>query len=122
MKPRSDESSRRSFVRTGKRREEETMFYPRRDLLKLALGALPAAHLLTRPHSIFAASKPNSNIGGVQIGIIAPYAFRGTARSGEEILENLVDTFGRHGPEGAKLRNVGDEQLRNAENHPGQFF
>ena len=39
-----------------------------------------------------------------------------------EILENLVDTFGRHGPEGAKLRNVGDEQLRNAVNHPGQFF
>ena len=91
MKPRSDESSRRSFIRTGKGREEETMFYPRRDLLKLALGALPAAHLLTRPHSIFAASKPNSKIGGVQVGIIAPYAFRGTARSAEEILENLVE-------------------------------
>jgi sugar phosphate isomerase/epimerase len=67
------------------------MSHSRRDLLKLTLGALPAAHLLTWPRSLRAASKPDSRIRGVQIGIIAPYAFRGTARSAEEILEKLVE-------------------------------
>jgi hypothetical protein len=41
------------------------MPYRRRDLLKLALGALPTAPLLTRSRLVLAASKPNSKFGGV---------------------------------------------------------
>jgi sugar phosphate isomerase/epimerase len=66
------------------------MPYRRRDLLKLALGAVPTAPLLSRSRLVLAAPKPNSSFGGVQIGIIAPYAFHGTANSAEEILESLV--------------------------------
>ena len=47
--------------------KEKTVGYPRRDLLKLGLGALPLAHLLARPGSILAAV-PGSTFGGVQIG------------------------------------------------------
>jgi sugar phosphate isomerase/epimerase len=53
----------------------------RRDLAKLALAALPAARLL---------AKPNSNFGGVQIGINAPYSFHGAADSAEEVLDAMV--------------------------------
>ncbi len=53
----------------------------RRDLAKLALAALPAARLL---------AKPNSNFGGVQIGINAPYSFHGAANSAEEVLDAMV--------------------------------
>jgi len=67
------------------------MPHSRRDLLKLTLGALPAAHLLSGTRSLRAASKPDSRIGGVQVGLIAPYAFRGTAESAEEILEKVVE-------------------------------
>lgn len=34
---------------------------------------------------------PKSNFGGVQIGIIAPYAFRGTASSAEDILTKMTE-------------------------------
>ena len=70
------------------------MLYARREILKIALSALPMAGLWTRQKSVLAAaqsSQPNSNFGGVQVGIIAPYAFRGTASSAEEILKNMVD-------------------------------
>ena len=66
------------------------MAYARRDLLKLGLGALPLGHLLARPGSLLAAAA-GSTFGGVEIGIIAPYAFRGTARTAEEILEGVVE-------------------------------
>jgi sugar phosphate isomerase/epimerase len=58
------------------------MHYTRRDVGKLALAALPAASLL---------AKPNSRFGGVQIGINAPYSFRGAANSAEEVLDAMVD-------------------------------
>jgi len=67
--------------------------HTRRDLLKLGVGALPFSALLARPTLLGAAARglpPSSQIGGVQIGIIAPYAFRGTARSAEEILDAVV--------------------------------
>jgi sugar phosphate isomerase/epimerase len=67
--------------------------YPRRELLKLGLSALPLGHLLSRPGAALAAplgTAPDSRIAGVQIGIIAPYAFRGTAESAEEILAAVV--------------------------------
>ena len=57
------------------------MNYTRRDFGKIALAAFPMARLM---------AQPNSDFGGVRIGIIAPYSFRRTANSAEEILENLV--------------------------------
>jgi len=60
------------------------MNYTRRELGKLALAALPATRL---------AAKPNSNFGGVQIGIIASYSYRQmpNANDGVAILKYLVD-------------------------------
>jgi len=57
------------------------MTLTRRSLGKIALAALPGAGLI---------AKPNSNFGGVHIGINAPYSFRGAANSGDEVLEALV--------------------------------
>lgn len=56
--------------------------YTRRDIAKLALAALPAAKL---------AAKPDSNFNGVQIGINAPYSFRGMAESAGEVLAAMID-------------------------------
>ncbi len=53
----------------------------RRELGQVALAALPAARLL---------AKPNSKFGGVQIGIIAPYSFRGAAGNADDLLKNIV--------------------------------
>ena len=61
------------------------MIYTRRDFGKLALTALPAARLLAAPEA-----KPNSKFGGVQIGIIAPYSFRGLPNSADDLLKYLV--------------------------------
>ena len=61
---------------------ELRMNYTRRDVGKIALAALPMGRLL---------AAPNSNFGGVQIGIIAPYAFRRTANSAEDILKKMVE-------------------------------
>jgi sugar phosphate isomerase/epimerase len=59
------------------------MIYTRRDVGKIALAALPAGKLL---------SKPNSNFGGVQIGIIlSPTALRGIPLGADEVLKNLVE-------------------------------
>ncbi len=57
------------------------MRFTRRDLGKLALAAIPASRLL---------AKPNSNFGGVQIGINAPYSFRGAFNSGDECLDAML--------------------------------
>jgi len=61
------------------------MIYTRRDFGKLALTALPAARLLATPQT-----KPNSKFGGVQIGIIAPYSFRGMPGSADDLLKYMV--------------------------------
>jgi hypothetical protein len=45
---------------------------------RLALAALPAAALN--------AAKPNSNFGGVQIGINLPYSFHNVPSSADEML------------------------------------
>ena len=57
------------------------MNYTRRDLAKLALSALPATRLL---------AKPNSKFGGVQIGINAPYSFRGRPADADSVLKDLI--------------------------------
>jgi sugar phosphate isomerase/epimerase len=61
------------------------MITTRREFNKLALAALPAMGLAA---SSFA--KPNSKFGGVQIGIIAPYSFRGLPSSADDLLKYLV--------------------------------
>ena len=52
----------------------------RRDLGKIALAAWPAAKL---------AAKPNSLVGGVQIGANVPYSFRGLSGTADKILEYM---------------------------------
>jgi len=65
------------------------MSYTRRDLGKLALAAVPAARLL---------AKPNSKFGGVQVGINAPYSFRGMPGTADDILK-YMNTLGLNGLE-----------------------
>jgi sugar phosphate isomerase/epimerase len=55
----------------------------RRDFSKLALAAIPAA-------SAMAAQKPHSIYGGVQIGIIAPYSFKGMPDDADSTLKNIL--------------------------------
>ncbi len=61
------------------------MNFTRREFNKLALTALPASTLITP-----AFAKPNSKFGGVQIGIIAPYSFRGMPSGADDLLKYLV--------------------------------
>lgn len=83
------------------------MLYSRRDIGKLAL-AVPAAGLL--PSSLFAQAKPNSKWGGVQVGIIAPYAFQGTATTAEDILKGMLAL----GLDAVELQNGPVEQYAGA--------
>lgn len=53
----------------------------RRDLGKLALAALPATLL----------AKPNSNVGGVQIGLNVPYSYHGLPGTADDILKFTTD-------------------------------
>lgn len=61
------------------------MLFTRREFNKLALTALPANSLVAFP-----SAKPNSKFGGVQIGVIAPYSFRGLPSSADDLLKYLV--------------------------------
>jgi sugar phosphate isomerase/epimerase len=55
----------------------------RRDFSKLALAAIPAANAM-------ADQKPHSVYGGVQIGIIAPYSFKGLPNDADSTLKNIL--------------------------------
>ncbi len=68
------------------------MHYTRREVAKLALSALPAASLLTRPLTALAQAKPNSTIHGVRLGTIT-YSYRSMPdQSAEAILRYIVDS------------------------------
>lgn len=54
----------------------------RRDLGKLALAAIPATKLL---------AKPNSNWGGVQVGMNAPYSYGNNNMSSDETIAKTVE-------------------------------
>jgi sugar phosphate isomerase/epimerase len=56
--------------------------FSRRDLGKLALGAIPAASAL--------GAKPNSKVNGVQIGMNVPYNFGGTSMPAEEVIAKSI--------------------------------
>ncbi|MGE3311888.1 MAG: sugar phosphate isomerase/epimerase family protein [Limisphaerales bacterium] len=72
----------------------------RRDFTRLALGAIPAMATLAGGVRLNAAVKPDSKVGGVQIGVNAPYSFGNAAMSGDEILQTCVDL----GLSGVELR------------------
>lgn len=82
----------------------------RRDFVKLALAALPAAGVLSRfgalplraADSSMAApgGKPNSKVNGVQIGLNVPYSFSNPTMSGAEVLAACVQL----GVSGVELR------------------
>ena len=57
------------------------MLFTRRDLGKLALAALPATLL----------AKPNSKIGGVQLGLNVPYSYHGLPGTADDILKFTTD-------------------------------
>jgi sugar phosphate isomerase/epimerase len=84
------------------------MKYTRRDFGKLAAAAGSAATLR-------AASKPNSNFGGVQIGIIT-YSFRALPSSAEEVLKYCVDC----GISGIELMSGVAESYAGAPMPPGR--
>lgn len=67
----------------------------RRDLLKLSLGLVPLvpslAGLARAADAVPNRGRPHSNFNGVQIGLIAPYTFRGSVTTAEAILDSLVD-------------------------------
>jgi sugar phosphate isomerase/epimerase len=68
------------------------MRYTRRQFGQLALGAMPAATLLSRPFSALAEGRPNSVINGVHIGTIT-YSFRSMPdQSAEAILRYVLDS------------------------------
>lgn len=84
------------------------MNYSRREFSKLALTAFPAATGLALP-----AAKPNSKFGGVQIGIIAPYSFRGMPSSADDLLKYLVQL-------GINVVEMQSEPLEAAAGSPAQ--
>lgn len=68
--------------------------FTRREFAKLALASLPGAALLSAAQPSARAepllAKPNSNHGGVQLGINVPYSFGSGLMTGDEILANCV--------------------------------
>jgi len=92
----------------------------RRDILKLGLGSMPLAFFLANRTSLLAAApaaRPNSKFNGVQIGVIAPYSFRGLPSSAEDILRNMVEL----GISGVELQNDPAEQFAGAPGGAGPF-
>jgi sugar phosphate isomerase/epimerase len=63
------------------------MTHTRRDFVKIASAAFPAASMLSLPNAARAAV--NSKFSGVQIGTIT-YSFKGDVKKPEEIIPNLV--------------------------------
>jgi sugar phosphate isomerase/epimerase len=77
--------------------------YTRRDFAKLALGALPAAGLLSLSRSAQAAqpaARAGAKAAGVRLGLNVPYSFKNPAMSGDDILKNCVQL----GLNGVELR------------------
>ena len=83
------------------------MSLTRRDIGRFALAALPAAGIL--------AAKPNSKFGGVQIGINAPYSYRGLPGKAEDVLKYTTDL----GLSAVELRTQPVEDFLGAPKIPG---
>jgi sugar phosphate isomerase/epimerase len=80
------------------------MRYTRRQLGQIALGALPVASLLERGvggPALLQRPRPNSKIGGVQIGLNVPYSFGNNNMPGDETLDRVLQI----GISGVELRS-----------------
>jgi sugar phosphate isomerase/epimerase len=67
------------------------MLYTRRRFGKFAVGSIPmACVILSSGSRLFAATKPDSKINGVLIGVIAPYSFHNMPSDAPSILDDLV--------------------------------
>lgn len=67
------------------------MLYTRRQFGKFAVGSIPmASAILSSGSRVFAATKPDSKINGVLIGVIAPYSFHNMPSDAQSILDDLV--------------------------------
>src|SRR5437868_784042 len=70
--------------------------YTRREFAKLSLAAIPGLGFLSALNKTGAAespaplAKPNSKIGGVQIGLNVPYSFAKSNMSGDDILNSCL--------------------------------
>lgn len=94
--------------------------YTRREFAKLALAALPAAGLLSVPVALSGADKPaksggkpNSKVGGVQIGLNVPYSFGAAVTTADDILAKCVQL----GVSGVELRTQPVEAFLGAPAH-----
>ncbi len=68
------------------------MIYTRREAIKLGLASVPLV-ALGRSSSVGGAEAVNhtpSGFGGVQVGVIAPYSFRGQGNNPEDLLKSIV--------------------------------
>jgi hypothetical protein len=67
------------------------MTYTRRQFGKLAATTLPlAAMAASHPQVLFAAEKPDSVFGGVQIGVIIPYSYHNLPDDAKSLLSYMV--------------------------------
>jgi sugar phosphate isomerase/epimerase len=66
------------------------MTYSRREFGKMALGSITVASAVLSNPSLFAADKPDSKFGGVQIGIIIPYSYHNMPSDGPWLLNAMV--------------------------------
>src|SRR5690349_6594437 len=67
------------------------MIYTRRQFGKLAIGTIPVVSaILTSTARTRAATKPDSKINGVLLGVIAPYSFHNMPSDAQSILDDLV--------------------------------
>src|SRR5262245_3588117 len=69
------------------------MRYTRREVIQLAAASLPAAGFLRSPLLGRGADGPGgagSAFGGVRVGVIAPYSFRGMGNNPEDLLKATV--------------------------------
>ena len=66
------------------------MVLTRRDFCKTGIAVLPAVGLMPARILRAAPEKPDSVFGGVQIGVIAPFSFRGMPDDAASVLKDLV--------------------------------
>src|SRR5262245_60638891 len=89
------------------------MRYTRREVIQLAAASLPAAGFLRSPLLGRGADGPGgagSAFGGVRVGVIAPYSFRGLGNNPEDLLKAIV----KLGLSAVELQSEGFEQWAGA--------
>jgi sugar phosphate isomerase/epimerase len=94
------------------------MRFDRRQFLKFGLGAMPLSCGLADTSLLAAVAdaatavtaKPDSKFNGVQIGIIAPYSFRGMPGTAEDLLRYMVEL----GISAVELQNTPAERFAGA--------